>query len=132
MTDDQTVDECGICLETLTSPVTLPCNHKFCADCLDGWKSKFGSSLKEEKSKSCPLCRENIPPSKDMLIQLDYHRRQERELEAAGDTTSQTYMEQVKHIKRLEAEIGDYDGKGLEQWVKVMKACSYNSAAVDV
>jgi len=114
MTDDQTADECGICLETLTSPVTLPCNHKFCADCLDGWKSKFGSSLKEEKSKSCPLCRKNIPPSKDMLIQLDYHRRQKRELEAGGKTTSEQYIRQVELIKRLEAEIGDYDGKGLD------------------
>jgi len=53
MTDDQTVnDECGICLETLTAAVTLPCTHKFCADCLDGWKSKFGSSLLNKKEKS--------------------------------------------------------------------------------
>ena len=57
MADDQTTnDECGICMETLTAAVTLPCTHKFCADCLDGWKSKFGSATKKEKSKSCPLC----------------------------------------------------------------------------
>jgi len=114
--DDQTADECGICLETLTSAVTLPCNHKFCAACLDGWKSKFGSvfSLKEEKSKLCPLCRKKIPPSKDMLIQLEYHRTRKLELEARGDTTSEYYMIQVNQIKRIEAQIGDYDGKGLD------------------
>ena len=116
MTDDQTAnDECGICLETLTTAVTLPCTHKFCADCLDGWKSKFGSinSLKGERSKSCPLCRKKIPPSKDMLIQLDFYRKQKRELEADGDISSETYLFKLEQIKDLEAEIGDYDGEGI-------------------
>jgi len=114
--DDQTtaIDECGICLETLTAAVTLPCTHKFCADCLDGWKSKFGSSLKKEKSKSCPLCRERIPPSKEMLIQLEFHRRELCELKEKGDTTSKDYMLCVNNIKELEAEIGDYDGQVLD------------------
>ena len=113
--DDQTADECGICLETLTAAVTLPCSHKFCDDCLHGWKSKFGSDYsKEEESKSCPLCRKTIPPSKEMIIQLEYHRKFKSMLEANGDTTSGTYMNQVEHVKRLEAEIGDYDGKGLD------------------
>jgi len=112
--DDQTDNECGICLESLTGAVTLPCTHKFCADCLDGWKSKFGSSLKEERSKSCPLCRKKIPPSKDMLIQLEFHRTQKRKLEDIGDTSSEDYMTQVGHVNLLEAEIGDYDGKGLD------------------
>ena len=108
MTDDQTADECGICLDTLTAAVTLPCTHKFCASCLDGWKSKFGSSLKEERSKSCPLCRKKIPPSKDMLIQLDFFRKEKLELEARGLT------HQLEQVKEMEAEIGDYDGKGLD------------------
>lgn len=109
MTADQTVDECGICLDTLTEAITLPCSHKFCASCLDGWKSKFGYSLKKEKSKSCPLCRKKIPPSKDMLIQLDFYRKQKRELEARGETTKLSHIQQV--INRLEAEVSDYDGR---------------------
>ena len=119
MADDQTAnDECGICLETLTSAVTLPCNHKFCADCLDGWKSKFGSPLlkddiNREKSKSCPLCRKKIPPSKDMLSQLEWHRTVKRDYEGRGETTSKYYLNNLNSIKQLEAEIGDYDGKGL-------------------
>jgi len=114
--DDQTTanDECGICLETLTAAVTLPCTHKFCADCLDGWKSKFGSSLKKEKSKSCPLCRERIPPSKEMLIQLEFHRRELCELKEKGDTTSKDYMLCVNNIKELEAEIDTYEGEGID------------------
>ena len=113
MADIQTGEECGICLEELTAAVTLPCNHKFCASCLDGWKSKFGDYhyLKKEKSKSCPLCREKIPPSKDMLIQLEYHRANKLEFETRGETSSEAYLTCVRHIKRLEAEIGDYNGE---------------------
>ena len=107
-------DECGICLEKLTASVTLPCKHKFCASCLDGWKSKFGSSLKKERSKACPLCRKKIPPSKDVLIQLECHRTRKRELEARGDTSSQYYLNHLGFIKELEAEIGDYDGEGID------------------
>ena len=114
MTDDQTVDECGICLEKLTAAVTLPCNHKFCASCLDGWKSKFGSSLKKERSKACPLCRKKIPPSKDMIVQLEFHRTHKRRYEARGDTNSEAYRTAVREIKELEAEIGDYDGEGID------------------
>ena len=112
--DDTADDECGICLETLTDAVSLPCTHKFCASCLDGWKSKFGSSLKKERSKSCPLCREKIPPSKDMLLQLEFHRKEKHLLEARGDTSSRNYIRQVKYMKDLEEQIGDYDGTGLD------------------
>jgi len=120
MTDEQTTanDECGICLETLAAAVTLPCTHKFCASCLDGWKSKFSSvyseNKEENKSKLCPLCRKRIPPSKDMIIHLEYHRTQKSELEARGDTTSETYRSHVKQIKAIEAEIGDYEGEGID------------------
>jgi len=86
---------------------------------LDAWKSKFASILslkkvKEKKSKSCPLCREKIPPSKDMMIQLDYHRTKKRQCEERGDTSSEYYLNHLEQIKRLGEEIGDYDGEGLD------------------
>ena len=114
--DGQTTsnDECGICLETLTAAITLPCTHTFCANCLDGWKSKFGSATKKERSKACPLCRKKIPPSKDMIVQLEFHRTHKRRMEAKGETTSEDYMIHVDQIKRLEGEIGDYEGEGID------------------
>ena len=114
MTDHQTDYECGICLETLNTAVTLPCNHKFCANCLDGWKSKFVTSSEKEKSKSCPLCRETIPPSKEMLIQLEYHRKEILKLEEKGDTNSKDYILHAGKIELLEAGIGDYEGEGID------------------
>ena len=118
--DDQTTanDECGICLETLTSAVTLPCTHKFCAACLHGWKSKFSSvyalNKEENKSKLCPLCRKKIPPSKEMIVQFDFLRKKKRMFEAQGDTSSEDYMVFVNNIKTLEADIGDYEGEGID------------------
>ncbi|KAL3864075.1 hypothetical protein ACJMK2_005781, partial [Sinanodonta woodiana] len=41
------VDNCPICMETLTSPKILPCGHKFHAECID-------QSLKYKKT--CPIC----------------------------------------------------------------------------
>jgi len=59
MADDQTVDECGICLEKLTAAVTLPCKHKFCADCLDGWNQSLVLLLKSKKKRvNLVLCAE--------------------------------------------------------------------------
>ncbi|KAM3920859.1 E3 ubiquitin/ISG15 ligase TRIM25-like isoform 2-T2 [Leptodactylus fuscus] len=42
---------CSICLSLFTTPVTLPCGHNFCSQCLDlSWKGQEGSY-------SCPQCR---------------------------------------------------------------------------
>uniref|UniRef100_A0A3P9DTB6 RING-type domain-containing protein n=1 Tax=Maylandia zebra TaxID=106582 RepID=A0A3P9DTB6_9CICH len=39
---------CSICLSTFDCPVTIPCGHNFCQDCLlASW----------EDSYSCPQCR---------------------------------------------------------------------------
>jgi len=53
---------CSICLEELTSPqCTLPCEHTFHKDCVDGIR-KFGVS------KVCPLCRADLPPGAEKLF----------------------------------------------------------------
>uniref|UniRef100_A0A3Q3Q466 RING-type domain-containing protein n=1 Tax=Monopterus albus TaxID=43700 RepID=A0A3Q3Q466_MONAL len=39
---------CSICLSTFVCPVTIPCGHNFCQDCLlVSWKDSY----------SCPQCR---------------------------------------------------------------------------
>uniref|UniRef100_A0A8C4X2S9 Uncharacterized protein n=1 Tax=Erpetoichthys calabaricus TaxID=27687 RepID=A0A8C4X2S9_ERPCA len=41
---------CSVCLNTLTDPVTIPCGHNFCLNCLmDCWE--------QSKECSCPQCR---------------------------------------------------------------------------
>ncbi|XP_022623872.1 E3 ubiquitin-protein ligase TRIM21-like [Seriola dumerili] len=42
---------CCICLDIYTDPVSIPCGHNFCLDCIEGfWDTKDTSE--------CPLCKE--------------------------------------------------------------------------
>ncbi|KAL0219539.1 hypothetical protein P9112_005192 [Eukaryota sp. TZLM1-RC] len=46
--------ECGICLQVMDQPTSLPCGHSYCRDrCLLPWK---------KNNSTCPQCREEIPP----------------------------------------------------------------------
>jgi hypothetical protein len=44
--------ECSICLNTLLNPVTCPCGHTWCRNCLN-------NAIKI--SENCPLCRTSLP-----------------------------------------------------------------------
>ena len=101
-------EECGICLDELTNPVALPCSHKFCSECLNGWRSKYGArSGDKETNTKCPLCREKIPPSKEMVTQLKWWRNYQRLLEADGNIFSQEYMTAKSMVEELERAIED-------------------------
>ena len=41
--------ECTICMEVFVDPQKLPCDHSFCAGCVE--------SLKQRSRIECPLCR---------------------------------------------------------------------------
>lgn len=98
-------EECGICLDALTNPVSLPCSHKFCSECLNGWRSKYG--MDDEMDRKCPLCREKIPPSKEMVKQLRFYQIAKGELEAEGDFSSNQYKSFSYEAERLERQFGD-------------------------
>ena len=114
-------EECGICLDALTNPVSLPCSHKFCSECLNGWRSKYGwvapkPGEQKMEDRKCPLCREEIPPSKEMLAQLKSLRMAMSKLEARGDIFGEHYMIFKSRVEQLESDVGawtetiDYSG----------------------
>ncbi|XP_038158054.1 E3 ubiquitin-protein ligase TRIM21-like [Cyprinodon tularosa] len=49
LTQDQVL--CVICMDSFTDPVSIPCGHNFCMDCIQGF---WDASRKCE----CPLCKE--------------------------------------------------------------------------
>ena len=60
------------------------------------------------EDRNCPLCRENIPPSKEMITQLKSYRRHKYQLEEKGDIFSEHYMSVKFTVEKLEHEIGDW------------------------
>jgi len=75
--DDIIDNECAICQDVLRKPITLPCHHRYCSDCLDSWRCRHVL----DKQKTCPECRSKIPVTKSMVAQLGSFRRLRADLQ---------------------------------------------------
>ncbi|XP_061586977.1 tripartite motif-containing protein 16-like [Cololabis saira] len=54
---DQETFSCSICLEVLKDPVTIPCGHSYCMNCINNYWDEG-----EKKLPSCPQCRKTFIP----------------------------------------------------------------------
>lgn len=50
---------CPVCLEVLRDPVTIPCGHSYCLDCIEDF---WNRSQQKGQYSSCPQCRQVFNP----------------------------------------------------------------------
>ncbi|KAL0060617.1 hypothetical protein AAF712_012620 [Marasmius tenuissimus] len=51
-------NQCNICLSSLKEPVSIPCGHVYCADCLG---EHVSTASQDGYTSSCPTCRTEFP-----------------------------------------------------------------------
>ena len=56
---------CCICLNIYTDPVSTPCGHNFCLDCIEGYWDTKGRS-------DCPLCKQTYRKRPELRINREF------------------------------------------------------------
>uniref|UniRef100_A0A8C5EPN5 RING-type domain-containing protein n=1 Tax=Gouania willdenowi TaxID=441366 RepID=A0A8C5EPN5_GOUWI len=72
---------CSVCLDVLKDPVTIPCGHSYCRDCItDYWDQN------QNRAAVCPQCRNTFSPRPNLCRNTEVLQK----LQEAASTRKET------------------------------------------
>ncbi|XP_030632684.1 E3 ubiquitin/ISG15 ligase TRIM25-like [Chanos chanos] len=84
---------CSICLDPLKDPVTIPCGHSYCMQCIQGYWDQDD----QRRVYSCPQCRETFSPKpllkKNTLMAEMMEKQKMTRPKASPPVQSREYVE---------------------------------------
>uniref|UniRef100_A0A8C7KTD0 Bloodthirsty-related gene family, member 2 n=1 Tax=Oncorhynchus kisutch TaxID=8019 RepID=A0A8C7KTD0_ONCKI len=95
---------CPLCKDIFSSPVTTPCGHSFCQDCLCGYWTRH-------RSDYCPLCKRLFHSRPDLSVNRiladvcdNYRKTRPESLEESHDTPQVVDIDQMiqERLKKIQ------------------------------
>ncbi|XP_030292484.1 tripartite motif-containing protein 16-like [Sparus aurata] len=101
---DRETFSCPICLDLLKDPVTTPCGHSYCKNCIkDHWDT-------EDEKRICYLCSVEEHKGHDTVSAAAERTERQRELEGSRHNIQQRIQDREKDVKLLQQEVEAING----------------------
>lgn len=86
---------CSVCLEVLRDPVTIPCGHSYCLDCIEDYWNRD----KQKGQYSCPQCRQVFNPRPLLSRNTVLGEVVEKFLQSGSQAQQQQQVAKPKEVK---------------------------------
>ncbi|XDV54217.1 hypothetical protein PO909_022560 [Leuciscus waleckii] len=95
---------CAICLDLLNDPVTIPCGHSYCMDCI----RRYWDENAQLRVYSCPQCRHNFN-LRPVLARNVVVAEMVEKLRRTGPQAAPQTAPQAAHVPHCDARPGDVE-----------------------
>ncbi|XP_053355207.1 uncharacterized protein trim25l [Clarias gariepinus] len=103
---------CPVCLDLPRDPVTIPCGHSYCMECISGyWKSEE----RKTGSCSCPECRQSFSPRPALCRNTMLAEAVEQLRQGSLSTTAR---ESIRNARRAAASASERGARDREAGAK--------------
>ena len=112
---------CSICLSTFTEPVTIPCGHTFCLECLAEHRRRTSSAA---TPSTCPNCRQDFLTIPGRTIALKNTLQLLSQTESPREASAEPSLTPICkwHLPRSWPELQPVDARQVKIFTKQLKS----------